>query len=120
MPIDRIGHFRSTRVSLKVASPLRRSMRRMNIDSRPDRKIAVPLADTRSNLYTAGIAVGVATIGAAFITSWSRCGMANMNTQFSSAPPGANIALNGFRVQRVTSTVRIRNGDQALRICPRL
>ncbi|MOA18194.1 hypothetical protein D3C78_1384940 [compost metagenome] len=46
--------------------------------------------------------------------------MAKLNTQLYIEPPAANIALNGFRVQMVTSTVRIRNGDQALMISPRL
>ena len=43
-----------------------------------------------------------------------------MNTQPYIEPPGENMALNGLSVQMVTSTVRIRNGDQAFRICIRL
>ena len=85
-----------------------------------ERKIAVPVAEIGSSLNTAGMAVGAATIGAVLITSWSRCGMAKLNTKLYIAPPGANAALNGFRVQMVTSTVRIRNGDQALKISPKL
>ncbi len=46
--------------------------------------------------------------------------MAKLNTKLYIAPPGAKAALNGFRVQMVTSTVRIRNGDQALKISPKL
>ncbi|MNF77583.1 hypothetical protein D3C84_597330 [compost metagenome] len=92
----------------------------MAMEISAEKKIAVPVADTGSNLYTAGMAVAVATIGAPFITSWSRCGMANRKTNCSSAPPGANRALKGLRVQMVTSTVSTRKGDQALRISPKL
>ncbi|MDT4816091.1 hypothetical protein FQZ97_491320 [compost metagenome] len=95
-------------------------MPRIAIEISAEKKIAVPVADTGSSLNTAGIAVGLATIGATFITSWSRCGMAIRKTNCSSAPPGANSALNGFRVQMVTSAVSTRNGDQALRIWPKL
>ncbi|MOA67465.1 hypothetical protein D3C78_1946620 [compost metagenome] len=71
-------------------------------------------------MNTAAIGVGWATMGAAFTTSRSRCGMAKLNTNPCSTPSGRNIALNGFSVHRVTSAVRIRNGDQALKISPPL
>ncbi|MNV34698.1 hypothetical protein D3C71_1261260 [compost metagenome] len=91
-----------------------------SIEISAEKKIAVPVAEIGSSLNTAGRAVGATTIGATLITIWSRCGMAKLNTKLYIEPPAANIALNGFRVQRVTSTVRIRNGDQALKISPRL
>ncbi|MOA40623.1 hypothetical protein D3C78_1625170 [compost metagenome] len=92
----------------------------MNIEITAERKIAVPVADSGSSLKTAAIGVALATMGAPFSTSWSRCGMEKLNTRSYSAPPGANIALNGFSVQMVTSAVSTRNGDQALMISPRL
>ena len=96
------------------------SIFRISIEISAEKKIAVPVAEIGSSLNTAAIAVGALTIGAVLITSWSRCGIAKLNTQPYIEPPAENIALNGLRVQMVTSTVRIRNGDQAFRICIRL
>ncbi|MNR24583.1 hypothetical protein D3C85_1416700 [compost metagenome] len=91
-----------------------------SMETSAEKKIAVPVAEIGSSLNTAGMAVGAVTIGATLITIWSRCGMAKLKTQPYIEPPAANMALKGLRVQRVTSTVRIRNGDQALKIWPRL
>ncbi len=78
--MDRIGHFSSTRTSLKVVIPIFTPMRRMNIDTNAERKIAVPVAEIGSNLNTAAIGVALVAIGAPLTTSWSRCGMAKLNT----------------------------------------
>ncbi|MOA11776.1 hypothetical protein D3C78_1317320 [compost metagenome] len=76
MPMDRIGQRSSTRVSRRVLRPVLMSMRRISIEISAEKKIAVPVAETGSSLNTAGMAVALATIGAVFITNWSRCGMA--------------------------------------------
>ncbi len=120
MPMDTTAQRSSNRVSLKVVRPVLTPIRNTSIDSNAEIRIAEPEAAIRSNLNTAGMAVWLATIGATLNTSWSRCGMAKFMVHACIAPPAANIALNGLSVQMVTMTVRIRKGDHALKIWPKV
>lgn len=68
MPIDNIGHFRLISVSAKTPIPFLMPTPRMKIEIIAAIKIAVPPAERGSNLNTASIGVGWATMGAAFNT----------------------------------------------------
>ncbi|MCY1390932.1 hypothetical protein D9M71_57570 [compost metagenome] len=50
MPMERIGHFSSTKVSFKVVRPLLMLIFRTIMEISAERKIAVPVADTGSSL----------------------------------------------------------------------
>lgn len=51
------------------------------------------------------------------MTSLSSQGTENFSTVSASAPPAANSALNGCRLQTVTIAVRMPNGAQARMVC---
>ncbi|MNN52732.1 hypothetical protein D3C81_1674470 [compost metagenome] len=69
IPIDRIGQRSSKKVSFKVVRPVLKLIFSTSMEISAEKKIAVPVAEIGSSLNTAGIAVGVATIGAVLITN---------------------------------------------------
>ena len=69
MPMDRIGQRSSKKVSFKVVRPVLTSIFNTSMETSAEKKIAVPVAEIGSSLKTAGMAVGLVTMGATLTTS---------------------------------------------------